>query len=139
MNITQIYNPNYKDNIQVEFNSKISIYELNTVPNGSVDGIYCDILDTIEFSKRNDLQNILIKKIKIGGLVHLKQINIILLAKKIIKGDSDLSELNNVFQNTVSVLDQPSLDSWIYQQSNFVIEKIDMDNLYNYIVMKRVR
>jgi hypothetical protein len=139
MNITQIYNPNYKDNIQVDFNSKINIYELNTIPNGSIDNIYCDIFDTIEFSKRIDLQNELMKKVRVGGLVHLKQINILLLSKKIIKGDIDLAEINNIFQNATSSLDQQYMDHWVSQQSNFFIEKIDIDGIYTLIVMKRVQ
>lgn len=139
MNITQIYNPSHKDNTQVEFNSKINIYELNTVPNGSIDNLYCDIFDTIEFSKRIDLQNELMKKVKIGGLAHIKQINILLFSKRIIRGDIDLSEMNNIFQNTISILDQQYLDNWISKQSNFIVEKIDIDTLYTHIVMKRVQ
>lgn len=139
MNTTQVYNPNYKHNTQVEFNSKINIYELNTVPNGSIESLYCDIFDTIELSKRMDLQNEIMKKVQIGGSINLKQINTILLSKRIIKGDIDSLELNNIFQNTVSVLDQQYIDQWVGQQANFVVDKIDIDTLYTYIVMKRIR
>lgn len=138
MNTTQIYSPDHTNNSEIEFNLKVNIYELNVVPNGSIENLYCDILDTIEFSKRINLQNEIMKKIKIGGSVSLKQINMVLLSKKLVKGNITLLEINNLVQNTASILDQDYLDQWISQYSNFKIIKIDIDTLYTYIVMKRI-
>lgn len=137
-NITQIYNPAFK-NKEVEFNSKISINELNTVANGSVENIYCDILDTLEYSKRIEIQNELLKKVMIGGTIQIKIINIILFAKKIFKGEMDINELNFVISDIQSAMDHPTLDSWLKEQQNYSIEKIDIDTIYSHILMKRIK
>jgi hypothetical protein len=138
MNMTQIYNPSYKTT-NVEFNSKISVNELNTVPNGSLENIYCDILDTLEISKRILIQNDILKKIMIGGSIHIKMLNVLLLSKAIIKGDMALDDLNSILQSTLSVIDQKYLDEWIFQNSNYIVEKIDISVLHTTVVIKRIR
>jgi len=138
INMTQIYNPSHKTT-NVEFNSKISVNELNTVPNGSLENIYCDILDTLEISKRILIQNDILKKIMIGGSIHIKMLNVLLLSKAIIKGDIALDDLNNILQSTLSVIDQNYLDEWIFQNSNYVVEKIDISVLHTTVVIKRIR
>lgn len=137
-NITQIYNPSYK-NTEIDAATKVSIEELNTIPNGSIENIYCDILDSIPFSKRINIQNELMKKVMINGSIRIKTINSILLAKKILKNDISNDELNNIINNTVSILDQQYLDMWMNQNQNYIIEKIDLDYLYTYITLKRIR
>ena len=136
--MTQIYNPSYKTT-NVEFNSKISVNELNTVPNGSLENIYCDILDTLEISKRTLIQNDILKKIMIGGSIHIKMLNILLLSKAIIKGDIALDDLNSILQSTLSVIDQKYLDEWIFQNSNYIVEKIDISVLHTTVTIKRIR
>lgn len=136
--MTQIYNPSYKTT-NVEFNSKISVNELNTVPNGSLENIYCDILDTLEISKRTLIQNDILKKIMIGGSIHIKMLNILLLSKAIIKGDIALDDLNSILQSTLSVIDQKYLDEWIFQNSNYIVEKIDISVLHTTVIIKRIR
>jgi|APGre2960657404_1045060.scaffolds.fasta_scaffold75654_2 hypothetical protein len=138
INMTQIYNPSYKTT-NVEFNSKISVNELNTVPNGSLENIYCDILDTLEISKRTLIQNDILKKIMIGGSIHIKMLNILLLSKAIIKGDIALDDLNSILQSTLSVIDQKYLDEWIFQNSNYIVEKIDISVLHTTVTIKRIR
>jgi hypothetical protein len=138
INMTQIYNPSYKTT-NVEFNSKISVNELNTVPNGSLENIYCDILDTLEISKRTLIQNDILKKIMIGGSIHIKMLNILLLSKAIIKGDIALDDLNSILQSTLSVIDQKYLDEWIFQNSNYIVEKIDISVLHTTVIIKRIR
>lgn len=137
-NITQIYNPNNK-NTEVEFNTKISFNDLNTVPNGSIENAYCDILDTIEISKRISIQNEIMKKIMIGGSIQIKILNVILLCKKILKGDLSIEDINYIVHNTASVVDQEHIDQWISQNSNYIVDKIDIESIYTTIVMKRVK
>jgi hypothetical protein len=134
-NITQIYNTGYT-NTDIEFNNKLNINELNTVANGSIENIYCDIFDSLEFSKRIILQNELMKKIRLGGSIHIRYINILLFAKRVVSGDLNINEINDIVSAIKSVIDQESFDSWIMQQSNYTIEKIDTDKLYNHIVLK---
>ncbi len=138
INITQVYNPNFKTT-EIEFNSKISINELNTVPNGSIENIYCDVLDTLDIAKREQIQSDIMKKVMIGGSIHIKILNILLLSKRIFKGEIDLSDLNQIIQHTLSVVDQKYVDQWIMENRNYIVEKIDLDTLYTHIVMKRVQ
>lgn len=138
MNITQIYSPNIK-NVNTEFNAKISIDELNTIPNGSLDNIYCDILDSIEISKRINIQNELMKKVKIGGSIQLKIIHTTLLAKKIISDNITMNDLNNVVNSTSSVMNQEFFNEWINQYGNYTIQKMDLDDLYANVTLKRIQ
>jgi hypothetical protein len=138
INITQVHNPNFKTT-ETEFNAKISINELNTVPNGSLENIYCDILDTLDIVKRTQIQNDLMKKVVVGGSIHIRILNILLLSKRIFKGEIDLNDLNQIIQYTLSVVDQKYIDQWIVENRNYIVEKIDLDTLYTHIVMKRVQ
>lgn len=137
-NMTQIYNPSNK-NTEVEFNTKISFGDLNTVPNGSIENAYCDILDTIEISKRILIQNEIMKKIMIGGSIQIKILNVIVFCKKILKGDLSMEDMNYIINSTASVVDQEHLDQWIVQHNNYAIEKIDIEHIYTNIVMKRMK
>lgn len=137
-NITCIYNPN-KKNYETECPEKISIDELNTIPNGSIKHIYCEILDSIDFDNREKLQSEILKKVMVDGTIYLRLLNSTLLAKKIIRQEIDLKTLNDVIFNTFSIIDNSTIISWMESQTNFAILKHDIDNIFSNIVIKRIK
>lgn len=138
-NITHIYNANIANKESIKSSQSIEISQLYQVPNGSIENIFCDCLDSLDFNKRQEIENELIKKIMLGGEIYLRILNYRILAQKIIKDSIDMSEINNILPNTNSMTDNLYIDNLIGNYSSKLkILKMDIDNLYYNIVMKRI-
>lgn len=134
--ITCIYNPN-KKHYDVDCANKISIDEINTIPNGSIDHIFCEVLDSLDIENREKLQSEIMKKIMIGGTVYFRYLNSTILVKKIIRQEIDLNRLNEIFYVTSSIVDNNYIISWLEHQTNFSVLKNDIDDIFSHIKLQR--
>lgn len=137
MKIKSIYISNSIDH-SIKNIETINITDVDNLSNGSFDTILCDCLDTVSLKDRDQYLNIIIKKLKINGVLITKNINLKVFAKHIIDERLNINDANIIIENIKSLIDDDKFFSMIANSYNIKI----IENIYNgmnqTITIKRV-
>jgi hypothetical protein len=125
------------DNNPVPDAEKINISNVNMISNGSSENILCDCLDLFTISERTVLTNELLKKLRVGGTLHLKFINLKLFSKNCYLDRIEEKQLNNIIANVKSLVDDSHLEQILNNSTNFAIKSLVYDGLSENVIIER--
>lgn len=126
----------YKKTQSIDTTNKIEIDMLNTVPNGSVQNIFCDCIDAIAFEQRNSIRNEILQKLSVGGQAKICIVNGRLLCKNLYLDKISYTDFNNVLIRTTSIGDPMDLYNSI--PNNYKIIKHKTENLLDFVTIERL-
>lgn len=125
------------DNNPLPDAEKISIDNINLISNGSSENILCDCLDLFTIDDRTSLTHELLKKLRIGGKLHLKFINLKLFSKNCYLDKIERSKLYNIIANVKSLVDDEHIEQILQDNNNFILKGLSYDGLAESVVIER--
>lgn len=125
------------DNNPIPDAEKVNVNNVNLISNGSSENILCDCLDLFTISDRTSLTNELLKKLRIGGKLHLKFINLKLFSKNCYLDKIEADKINNIIANVKSLVDDSHIDQILQNNNNFILKGLSYDGLAESIIIER--
>ena len=125
------------DNNPIPDAEKINVNNVNLISNGSSENILCDCLDLFTINERTSLTNELLKKLRIGGKLHLKFINLKLFSKNCYLDKIEADKINNIIANVKSLVDDSHIDQILQNNNNFILKGLSYDGLAESIIIER--
>lgn len=125
-----------QDNNPIADAQKIKLNDINLISNGSSEHIICDCLDVLPINDRINATKQLLNKIKIGGKLHLRFINLNLFAKHCYLNKIDNDKINGIIANVRSLINDSHIES-ITNTSNFRIHSLYYDGIVENVILER--
>jgi len=126
------------DNNPVQDAKKVNISDIKLISNGSADNIICDCLDVLTLNDRILHTSELLKKIKVGGKLHLRFINLQLFSKYCYLNKLELDKINNIIANIRSIVDDSHIEEILSVNNNFKLDSVVYDGMIQNVVLERV-
>ena len=115
----------------------LDISNVDKLINGTIDFIFCEILDKLEYIDRLKTINTIFKKLSFGGEVTFKFFNAYQLCKSVIKGDMTSKSLSEIVNNLNSLFVESDMMDLVNQTDNIRIVKIYNNNNHIIINIKK--
>ena len=125
------------DNNPIIDAQRVHLSDISLISNGSCENILCDCLDVLPLSERVSSTNELLKKIRVGGRLHLRFINLKLFSKHCYLDKLDSSTINNILMSVKSLVDDAHMEQIISSNNNFMLYSSSYDGLSQSIVIER--
>lgn len=125
------------DNNPIPDAEKVNINNINLISNGSSENIFCDCLDLFVIDERASLTNELLKKLRIGGCLHLKFINLKLFSKHCYLDKIEPDRINSIIANVKSLVDNSHIDNILQNNNNFMLKILSYDGLAETVIIER--
>jgi hypothetical protein len=116
-----------------------NINGLGLVSNGSVDSILCDCIDTISITDRSAKLAEIFNKLKIGGSVVIKTIDLKIFAKYVLNDQINKDHLSAILTNNQSMFDIRDMSQLLSSRPDIKITEQTNDGLSKTIKMQRIQ
>jgi hypothetical protein len=126
------------DNNPIQDAKKVNINDIKLISNGSVENIICDCLDSLMITDRISSTNELLKKIKIGGKIHLRFINLQLFGKHCYLNKLPFDRINTIINNIRSIVDDAHIEEILNINNNFVLNSVVYDGIVENVILERI-
>ena len=125
------------DNVNPSNQSDINIKNFGQLSNGSIEEIYCDILDYIDYQNRTVAIINMLKKCKNNGEICIKFLDSIRIMKDYASGKISSQQLSDIIKNMQSVNNESDILDIVSDNPHFRILKKYNDNYYKVIYLHK--
>lgn len=125
-----------EEDITSSFEKK-SIYEIDTISNGSVSNLVCNFIDKIRMSDKFNLIHVMLNKLKIGGKLFLVFIDFEYFKIQLYRNAITQDEFNSMLSKVEGLTTIQQLNDFIQKLQKFEIGEYSVINNQTHLIIER--
>lgn len=126
-------------NTELMSENTLSIDQIDNIINGTVQNISCLCIDQLAFKDRAIVLSRLINKLCLNGILHIKMINLDLIANKVYKKELTGNKYSTILPTIQSTWDHVECMQFLDSCNNIVeINGMYFDHIYTVLHLKKI-